>query len=263
MLFNNLTDIQPDTHSTDTHGANQVNFALLHLFGYRFAPRYRNFRRKIQTGLYGFKHPNAYAGCALKPVRRIKESLIQSEWGNVERILLSLALKSTSQSVIVSKLSSHRRQNRTKQALWEFEHIIRSLYFLDYIDSPLLRRNVHRALNRGEAYHRLRRAIAYAHGGRFRVRSQHEQELWNECTRLIANAVVFYNSAILSEVLGVVEKQADPALVESLQRLTPLAWQHINFYGRYRFDSDLRLINLEEMASQLAHSSIKNRQQSA
>jgi len=263
VLFNNLTDIQPDTHSTDTHGANQVNFALLHLFGYRFAPRYRNFRRKIQTGLYGFKHPNAYAGCALKPVRRIKESLIQSEWGNVERILLSLALKSTSQSVIVSKLSSHRRQNRTKQALWEFEHIIRSLYFLDYIDSPLLRRNVHRALNRGEAYHRLRRAIAYAHGGRFRVRSQHEQELWNECTRLIANAVVFYNSAILSEVLGVVEKQADPALVESLQRLTPLAWQHINFYGRYRFDSDLRLINLEEMASQLAHSSIKNRQQSA
>lgn len=263
VLFNNLTDIQPDTHSTDTHGANQVNFALLHLFGYRFAPRYRNFRRKIQTGLYGFKHPNSYAGCALKPVRRIKENLIQSEWGNVERILLSLALKSTSQSVIVSKLSSHRRQNRTKQALWEFEHIIRSLYLLDYVDSPLLRRNVHRALNRGEAYHRLRRAIAYAHGGRFRVRSQHEQELWNECTRLIANAVVFYNSAILSEVLGVVEKQADPALVESLQRLTPLAWQHINFYGRYRFDSDLRLINLEEMASQLARSSIKHRQQSA
>jgi len=95
------------------------------------------------------------------------------------------------------------------------------------------------------------------------VRSQHEQELWNECTRLIANAVVFYNSAILSEVLSIVKEQADTALVESLQRVTPLAWQHINFYGRYRFDSDLRLINLEEMASQLANSSIKHRQQSA
>ena len=123
--------------------------------------------------------------------RKVGTSKSAFEWGNIERILLSLALKSTSQSVIVSKLSSHRRQNRTKQALWEFEHIIRSLYLLDYVDSPLLRRNVHRALNRGEAYHRMRRAIAYAHGGRFRVRSQHEQELWNECTRLIANAVVY------------------------------------------------------------------------
>ena len=32
-LFNNATDIQPDTYSTDSHGTNQVNCALLHLFG--------------------------------------------------------------------------------------------------------------------------------------------------------------------------------------------------------------------------------------
>lgn len=38
LLFNNTTDIQPTVHSTDTHGTNQVNFALLHLFGYEFAP---------------------------------------------------------------------------------------------------------------------------------------------------------------------------------------------------------------------------------
>ena len=54
----------------------------------------------------------------------------------------------------------------------------RTLYLLDYIDSPVLRRNVQKALNRGEAYHQLRRSIAYAHGGRFR----HEQEIWNECS---------------------------------------------------------------------------------
>ncbi len=41
ILFNNTTDIQPAVHSTDTYGANEVNFALLYLFGYQFAPRYR------------------------------------------------------------------------------------------------------------------------------------------------------------------------------------------------------------------------------
>lgn len=80
-----------------------------------------------------------------------RQRLIVSQWPNIERILLSLAL----------------------------DNIIRSLYRLDYIDSAALRRNVQRALNRGEAYHQLRRAIAYAHEGRFRARSQHEQEVSN------------------------------------------------------------------------------------
>jgi TnpA family transposase len=252
VLFNNATDIQPATHSTDTHGVNQVNFALLHLFGYRFAPRYRDFRSKIQAGLYGFKHPNTYGHCPLKPIRRIRENLIISEWPNIERILLSLALKTTTQSVIVSKLSTYRRQNRTKKALWEFDNIIKSLYLLDYVDSPILRRNVHKALNRGEAYHRLRRAIAYAHGGRFRVRSQQEQDLWNECARLIANAVVHYNSIILSEVMQTLENSSNKAASEALKGISPLAWQHVNFYGRYRFDSDLLPIDIPAMAAQLA-----------
>ena len=68
-----------------------------------------------------------------------------SEEANIERILLSLALKSTTQSVIVGKLSAYRRKNRTKRALWELDGIIRTLYLLDYIDSPVLRRNVQNA----------------------------------------------------------------------------------------------------------------------
>ena len=66
--------------------------------------------------------------------------------------MLSLALKTTTQSVIVSKLSTYRRQNRTKKALLEFDNIVKSLYLLDYVDSPILRRNVHKAfgLDRNE-----------------------------------------------------------------------------------------------------------------
>jgi TnpA family transposase len=180
--------------------------------------------------------------------------LIIAEWPNIEQILLSLALKSTSHSVIVSKLSTYRRQNRAKQALWEFDRIIQSLYLLDYIDSPILRWNVHKALNRGEAYHRLRRAIAYANGAPFRVRSQNEQEIWNECARLIANAVVHYNAILLSEIVKMFEKQKDSVSLKNLERISPLAWQHINFYGRYQFDRDIESLNLAAMATQITDS---------
>jgi len=253
VLFNNATDILPAVHSTDTHGTNHVNFALLHESGYRFAPRYRNVRGKVETGLYGFHPPRHYEkDWPIKPIRRVREGLIVSEWPNIERILLSLALKTTTQSVIVGKLSAYRRKNRTKRALWELDNILRSLYLLDYIDSPVLRRNVQRALNRGEAYHQLRRAIAYAHGGRFRARSQHEQEVWNECARLVGNAVVYYNALILSEALAELERRSELVSSEVIKRASPVAWQHINFYGRYHFDADFTPIDFARLREQLS-----------
>ena len=51
LLFNNTTEVQPTIHSTDTHGSNPVNFALLHFFGYQFAPRYRDLYDKVQETL--------------------------------------------------------------------------------------------------------------------------------------------------------------------------------------------------------------------
>jgi hypothetical protein len=57
---------------------------------------------------------------------------------NIQHILASLALKATRQSVIIAKLSSYPRKNRTKKALWELDNL--------------------RALKRGESYHKLVRA---------------------------------------------------------------------------------------------------------
>ena len=48
-----------------------VNFAILHLFGYQFAPRYRDIYDTVRTSLYGFKHPSQYDDDRLlKPVRK-------------------------------------------------------------------------------------------------------------------------------------------------------------------------------------------------
>ena len=55
ILYNNTTDIQPEIHSTDTHGTNEVNFAILTMFGYQFAPRYRDMYDKVGAALYGLR----------------------------------------------------------------------------------------------------------------------------------------------------------------------------------------------------------------
>jgi hypothetical protein len=97
-----------------------------------------------------------------------------------------------------------------------------------------------------------RRSIACAHGGRFRARSQHEQEVWSECSRLVGNAVVYYNSLILSEVLAELESRGALTSAEILKRVSTVAWQHINFYGRYQFDADFTPIDFTQIRQQLS-----------
>jgi TnpA family transposase len=252
ILFNNTTDIQPEVHSTDTHGTNQVNFAILHLFGYQFAPRYQDIYGKVSKSLYGFKHPSQYPEGLIKPIRKIGTDLIVDEWPNIQRIIVSLAQKTTSQSIIVGKLSAYARKNNTKRALWEYDNIIKSLYLLDYIDSPPLRRNVQRALNRGENYHKLRRAVSYANFGKLRFKTEQEQLLWNECSRLITNCIIFYNASILSELLAYQETTGDVHGAALLKQVSPVAWQHINLYGHYEFNKRPELIDIDAIIQALA-----------
>jgi TnpA family transposase len=252
ILFNNTTDILPEVHSTDTHGTNEINFAILHMFGYQFAPRYRDIHDKVNKSLYGFKHPSQYEDGMLKPIRKINTALIIEDWENVQRIMVSLALKTTTQSIIVGKLSAYARKNKTRRALWEYDNIIKSLYLLDYIDSPPLRRNVQRALNRGENYHQLRRAVSYANFGKLRFKTEHEQQLWGECSRLITNCIIYYNTMLLSNLLDYKERTGDIQGAELLKQISPIAWQHINFYGRYEFRKVPEAINMNEIIQKLA-----------
>jgi TnpA family transposase len=114
------------------NGTNEVNFAILNFFGYQFAPRYKDIYDVVSESLYGFKNSGSYDGI-IKPVRKINKNLIINEWENIKRIIVSLALKTTTQSTIIGKLSSHRRKNKTKKALWEYDNIIKREFDVKFL----------------------------------------------------------------------------------------------------------------------------------
>ena len=150
------------------------------------------------------------------------------------------------------KLSSYARQNQTKKALWELENICRTLYILDFIDDVELRQSVQKALNRGEAYHRLRRAVAYVNGGKFRVQTEAEQQIWNECSRLITNAIIYYNTALLSRVYEQKQAAQDQAAMQAIQGMSPVAWQHINLIGQFEFSAADSNVDIDVLVERYA-----------
>lgn len=248
LLYNNSSDIKSERHSTDTHGTNQVNFLILRTFEYEFAPRYKNFPKKA-TSIIGFQHPNHYGDVLIKPCRSVNDDLIIQEWPNIQRILVSLAQKDVTQATIIRKLASYTRQNSTKRALWELDNLCFTEYVLKYIDDPTLRQGVQKALNRGEAYHRFRRAVAYVNGGKFRVKTEEEQHIWNECSRLIANAVIYYNTLLLSRVYEKKLAEGDQAAIELMRRISPIAWQHINLFGTFEFSPNTSKLDIDALVA--------------
>lgn len=251
ILRNNTSEIDPDWISGDGHSINQVNFLLLDIIGKQFAPYIKRIQLKSQT-LYGFKSLSDYKDYLIKPTHKVDSKLIKKEWDNILRILASLLLGETSQHIIVSKLSAYKRKNKTKVALWEYDKILMSQYLLHYIDDQIIRQNIRRALNRGEAYHQLRRAIANVNGQTFRGASPQELEIWNESARLLVNCIIYYNAKILSALLNKFEKSGDTAAIKQLAHISPIAWIHVNLAGHYEFSEKKLEIDMEQIAASLS-----------
>lgn len=248
VLFNNTSNIRPNIVSTDNEGSNQLNFILLDLIEVIFAPHYKTITKKAKS-ICTFKDPKHYQNHIIKPYRQSKRDLIIEEWPNIQQIFVSVLSGEQTQSVIVSKLSSHKRKNKTKDALWEYNNILMSIYLLWYIDDVELRRHVRKSLNRIEGYHQLIRAITNVGGGELRGKSEMEILIWNECSRLVANAIIYYNAYMLSQILmSKISKgeKIDEKAINLLKRISPIAWQHLIFIGSYDF-SFKNSINIHEI----------------
>ena len=122
---------------------------------------------------------------------------------------------------------------------------------LDYIDDEGMRKNVHRSLNRGESYHQLRSAIAKVSSRKLVGKTEIELTINNECARLLANCMIFYNASLLSGLYEhyKLNKMEDEWL--KVIRLSPVAWQHINLIGIYEFYNKKECLNLHDVIEKL------------
>jgi hypothetical protein len=74
-------------------------------------------------------------------------------------------------------------------------------------------------------------------------------EISNQCGRLIANAIIYYNSAILSRLLDKYQTTKSSKALALLKKISPVAWQHIHFHGHYTFCGSRQPIDLDAMVA--------------
>jgi hypothetical protein len=92
---------------------------------------------------------------------------------------------------------------------------------------------------------------SFASFGKLRFKNEYEQDLWSECSRLIANCIIFYNASILSRLLEHKENAGGQMqAIDEIKKISPIAWQHVNFHGRYEFQKGF--LNLDAIIQGLA-----------
>jgi len=250
LLFNQSTDVSLDRVSTDQHGVNAFNFAILYAFGYRFAPRYAKFKRRFEQH---FKIDyEASDKQLLRAKKEIDWALIRQEWDNLIRILVSLDNKHTSQALLIKKLASYKQYNQTLKALSEYNRAIQLLYLLDYVDDEALRQHVQGALNIGESFHQMSRSIATMNGrDTVKGRSELDFTVWNESAKLIANCILYYNAFILSALLDHYRSSGNETALRRVINTSPAAWAHINLSGYFQFASNDDRYQIEQVIDAL------------
>jgi TnpA family transposase len=252
ICYHNTSDIVPAAITGDMHSVNKANFAILHWFGLKLAPRFTNVQAQVQH-LYCGTDPSGEKPYLLQPAGRIDRQAIVAEKANIDRIVATLGLKEASQSTLVRKLCTLSQHNPTRKAVFEFDRLVRSLYTLNYFRDAQLQRDVHRSQNRLEAYHQLRSAIAQV-GGRKQLagRTDLDMAISNQCARLIANVVIAYNSVLLSKLLERYQATDNQKAIQLLQKISPVAWRHIHLLGRYMFRDRGQPIDLDVLLADIA-----------
>ena len=84
------------------------------------------------------------------------------------------------------------------------------------------------------------------------------QIIFKECTRLVCNTILYYNSVILSRIYTNFLKNGDHAQITALKSISPCSWININLYGLFELKNYFNTTISEIKTDDFKESLLKN-----
>ena len=229
-LLDHESGISIREHSTDTAGAVDHVFGLCHLLGFRFAPRIRDLGERR---LYSLGDLAPFPTLRPLVAGPVNVRAIEENWDEVIRLAASIKAGTVTASAMLRKMSRYPRQNPVARALREIGRVERSLFMLDWLDDPELRRRTNANLNKGEARNALARAVFFNRLGELRDRTFENQRHRASGLNLLVSAIILWNTVYLDRAVRHLREQGSNVPDELLAHVAPLGWEHVSLIGDY------------------------------
>ena len=199
---------------------------------YQFIPRIRDLPSKR---LHVFD-PGAVAD-ELRPLigSKVRSELIPANWPDVLRSAATMVAGAIAPSQLLRKFASYPRRHDLAVALREIGRGERTLFIIEWVIDPEMRRRAHVGLNKGESHHALKKALCIGRQGEIRDRSSEGQHYRMAGLSLLAAIVIYWNTMRLGEAIRQRKRARLPVEPELLAHISPLGWAHILLTGEYRW----------------------------
>jgi TnpA family transposase len=231
-LCHHETDLEIETHTTDTGGVSEHVFALCALLGFRFIPRMKGVLNRNLVTL-GPKHD--YGALNQLIGGRLTRGVIIAHWDEARHIAASIKHGAAAATTLMRRLAATPRKAGVARALTGIGQIERTRFTLAYLRDETLQRQAQVGLNRGEAVNSLARALLFGRRGMFRDRALIDQTHRASCLLILIAAIAVWNTTYLADAVAALRAEGEDIPDALLQHLSPLGWGHINLLGRYQF----------------------------
>lgn len=233
VLQKNESDIQPDTLHGDTHAQSYTVFGLSHLLGIKLMPRIRNihdlrFFRPDKNAKY--QHIDSlFSGS-------IDFELIRKYLPDMLRVMVSIKLGRITPSTLLKRLGTYSRKNKLYFAFKELGKVIRTIFLLNYIDDPIMRQTIHAETNKTEEFHQYKKWLFFGGERIIAENIRYEQQKIVKYNQLVANMVILYTTAKMTQILKQLTAEGYEITQELLGCLAPYWTSYINRFGDYNID---------------------------
>ncbi len=238
-LLYHESDIDPVEHYTDTHGYAELNFAAFPMFGKRLCPRIRGLHRQWIYRIDAHKDYGPLTSIVHQKKRTIHLDWITDHWDRMGQFFAAFAAGHTTASIALKRLLACGPRNHLYRAVREVGRVFKTIFILDYLSDPRLRRRVRRGLLKGEQLHALARHVHYGKRGQADGRDFQQQMNRASCLVLIEAAIIYWQIMQIDEVLRFWDPQSEGLDPRLLSHISPIGWENVILYGEYWLDRNL------------------------
>jgi TnpA family transposase len=238
-VLHHCTEMAVDKNYVDTHGQSSVAFAFCHLLGFQLLPRLKPISCQKLYRPYKTDE-NAFAN--LNPIltRPIRWDLIEQHYDEMIRYATALRLGTAESEAILQRFTKHGIQHPTYKALVELGKAVKTIFLCHYLHSLELRREIQEGLNVVENWNSANSFIFYGRSSEIATNDRQAQEISVLALHLLQVCMVYVNTLMIQRIL-LQPNWTNRMELEDLRALTPLIYAHVNPYGRFDLDMEMRL----------------------
>ena len=160
--------------------------------------------------------------------------LIARHLPDMLQVAQSIKAGCISPSTILRRLGTASRKNRLYYAFRKLGRVVRTTFLLEYLSDADLRRLIHAATNKCEAFNKFAKWAYFAEDV-VQENVRDEQIKIIKYNHLIANLLIFHNTYSITQILKELEREGMKLSPELLGALSPYRTSHINRFGTYEF----------------------------